>query len=143
MDIKNIAIGCDHAGFEYKQSIVAHLQSLQIHAIDVGPHNGASVDYPDYGHLVARAIEGGTAEMGIVLCGSGNGIAMTVNKHQTMRCALCWTPEIATLARHHNNANVLAIPARFVSLAIALEMVDTFITTAFEGGRHQLRVEKI
>jgi ribose 5-phosphate isomerase B len=143
MNITSIAIGSDHAGFEYKESIVQALINQGISVFDIGPHGTASVDYPDFGHPVANAVEEGKVDFGIVLCGSGNGIAMTVNKHQNIRCALCWTSEIVSLARQHNNANILAIPARFVSLELALEMVSIFTTTNFEGGRHQLRVDKI
>ncbi len=143
MKITSIAIGSDHAGFEYKESIIQALINQGITVFDVGPHDAASVDYPDFGHPVANAVEDGTVDLGIVLCGSGNGISMTVNKHQGIRCALCWTSEIASLARQHNNANVLAIPARFVAKEQALAIVSIFINTDFEGGRHQLRVDKI
>lgn len=141
--MKVIAIGCDHAGFDYKDSIVAHLKAKGMTVLDFGTFSAASVDYPDYGHKVAHAVEHNEADMGIVLCGSGNGIAMTVNKHQTVRCALCWSSEIAALARQHNDANVLSIPARFVSQSVAINMVDVFLTTDFEGGRHANRVHKI
>ena len=143
MDIKNIIIGSDHAGFGLKESIIIYLKQHNVSVTDVGPHNGASVDYPDYGHKVANAVQEDATSMGIVICGSGNGISMAVNKHQGIRCALCWMPEIAALARQHNNANVLAIPARFVRIETALEMVQVFMDTTFEGGRHQLRVAKI
>jgi ribose 5-phosphate isomerase B len=143
MKITSIAIGSDHAGFDYKENIIQVLTNQGIAVFDVGPHGRASVDYPDFGHPVANAVESKKVDLGIVLCGSGNGIAMTVNKHQDIRCALCWTSEIASLARQHNNANILAIPARFVSEELALEIVSKFITTDFEGGRHQLRVDKI
>jgi ribose 5-phosphate isomerase B len=138
-----IAIGCDHAGFDYKDDIVAYLKEKNIIVSDFGTYSTASVDYPDYGHQVASAVEKQNADLGIVLCGSGNGIAMTVNKHQNVRCALCWTVEIATLARQHNDANVLSIPARFVTKDVAIEMVEVFLITAFEGGRHATRVNKI
>jgi ribose 5-phosphate isomerase B len=141
--VRKIAIGCDHGGFAYKDSIIALLQKENIEVIDFGAFSDASVDYPDFGHKVATAIENQEADLGIVLCGSGNGIAMTVNKHQGIRCALCWTAEIAALAKQHNNANVISIPARFVSEALALEMVAAFIRTDFEGGRHAVRVGKI
>jgi ribose 5-phosphate isomerase B len=143
MIISTIAIGCDHAGFDYKDAIIDFLQQQKIAITDFGTFSTASVDYADFGHPVADAVETGKADLGIVLCGSGNGIAMTVNKHQGIRCALCWLDELAALARQHNNANVLAIPARFVSEALALTMVKTFISTDFEGGRHSLRVKKI
>lgn len=138
-----MAIGCDHAGFDYKDAIVAFLQNKEIEVLDCGTNSTNSVDYPDFGHSVATAVESNSVDLGIVLCGSGNGIAMTVNKHQGLRCALCWSPEIASLARQHNDANVISIPARFVSETTALEMVDSFLSTPFEGGRHANRVAKI
>jgi ribose 5-phosphate isomerase B len=137
-----IPIGCDHAGFELKDKIVAFLAQKNIEVKDYGTNTGDSVDYPDFGHKVADYVETHKG-LGIVICGSGNGINMTVNKHQGIRSALCWTTEIAELARQHNDANIIAIPARFVSEDLAIEMVDKFITTAFEGGRHQRRVDKI
>ena len=143
MQIKNIAIGSDHAGFDMKQLVIEYLTTLHIPVKDFGTYGESAVDYPDYGHPVANAVENKEVDFGIVLCGSGNGIAMTVNKHQGIRCALCWTAEIATLSRLHNDANILAIPARFVDKALALDMVKTFIQTNFEGGRHQTRVDKI
>ena len=133
-----IALGSDHAGVEYKKAIREHLQEKGIETVDFGPFTTDAVDYPDYIHPVARAVEGG-----ITLCGSGNGAAMTANKHRGIRAALCWTPELAALARRHNDANILDIPARFVSLYQALEMVDVFLNEPFEGGRHQKRIEKI
>lgn len=138
-----IAIGCDHAGFQYKESIVAMLQSQGHMVLDFGTHSAESVDYPDFAHAVAGAVESGQAERGIVLCGTGNGVAITANKHQGIRCALCWTEEIASLARQHNDANVIALPARFVPEILALAMVRIFLSTEFEGGRHARRVEKI
>jgi ribose 5-phosphate isomerase B len=141
--IKKVAIGCDHAGFDYKDAIVALLQEQGIAVIDCGTNSTSSVDYPDFGHKVASTVATHEADLGVVLCGSGNGIAMTVNKHQNLRCALCWTIEIASLARQHNDANVISIPARFVSEALALDMVKTFLGTEFEGGRHANRVAKI
>lgn len=141
--IKTIAIGCDHAGFIYKGPITELLKSRQIEVLNFGADSTESVDYPDFAHPVADAVESGKAELGIVLCGSGNGVAMAANKHQGIRAALCWTEEIASLARQHNNANVLAIPARFVSKELALAMVNTFLDTPFEGGRHERRVAKI
>lgn len=138
-----IGIGADHAGFAYKQAIIDALaaQGYTIH--DFGASSETSVDYPDYVHPLAEAIEGSELDFGIVVCGSGNGVAMTANKHQGIRAALCWTAELASLARQHNDANVLAIPARFISLDLANEMVQTFLKTVFEGGRHQNRVSKI
>ncbi len=141
--IQKIAIGCDHGGFDYKDSIVALLKQKGFEVSDFGAFSADSVDYPDFGHKVALAVEQQEAELGIVLCGSGNGIAITVNKHQGIRCALCWTTELAALARQHNDANVISIPARFVSEELALQMVETFIYSDFEGGRHATRVAKI
>lgn len=138
-----ISIGNDHAGPDYKRAIVAHLEAKNITVINHGTDGTASVDYPDFGHLVATDVAAGTVDFGIVICGSGNGIAMTVNKHQNLRCALCWTKEIAVLSRQHNNANVISIPARYTSIQQAIEMVDAFLETAFEGGRHETRVNKI
>lgn len=138
-----IAIGNDHAGTAYKQAIVAYLQTQKIEVINVGTDSSDSVDYPDFAHHVGQMIDKGEVDFGIVICGSGNGIAMTVNKHQKVRCALCWNKEIAQLARQHNNANVLSIPARYTAIEQALEIVKTFLNTDFEGGRHQNRVNKI
>lgn len=138
-----ISIGNDHAGPEYKKAIVTHLEAMGHTIINNGTDTTASVDYPDFGHAVANDVEEGKAQLGIVICGSGNGIAITANKHQGIRCALCWTPEIAELARQHNDANIISIPARFVSLEQAIEMVDVFVKTLFEGGRHANRVNKI
>ena len=138
-----IAIGNDHAGPAYKQAIVAHLEKLGHEIINHGTDSFDSVDYPDFGHRVAIDVETGKADFGIVICGSGNGINMTVNKHQGIRSALCWDKEIASLARQHNDANIISIPARFTSIQQAVEMVDTFLNTNFEGGRHANRVNKI
>ncbi len=138
-----IAIGNDHAGPAYKQAIVNHLENLGHTIINHGTDSFDSVDYPDFGHLVAHDVVTRTADFGIVICGSGNGIAMTANKHQDIRAALCWTKEIAFLARTHNDANVLSIPARFTAIPQVIEMVDTFLQTPFEGGRHAQRVDKI
>ena len=138
-----IAIGNDHAGTAYKQAIVAYLQTQKIEVINVGTDSSDSVDYPDFAHPVGQMIDKGEVDFGIVICGSGNGIAMTVNKHQQVRCALCWNKEIAQLARQHNTANVLSIPARYTAIEQALEIVKTFLNTDFEGGRHQNRVNKI
>lgn len=138
-----IAIGNDHAGTEYKLSIVAYLESKGIEVINYGTNNEESVDYPDFVHPVANDVEEAKVDRGIIICGSGNGASMTANKHQGVRCALCWTGEITKLAREHNNANILSIPARFVSQTQAVDMVDIFLNTKFEGGRHQTRVEKI
>lgn len=138
-----ISIGNDHAGPEYKTAIVAYLNSKGHQVTNYGTDTDASVDYPDFGHPVAIDVSEGKADFGIVICGSGNGIAMTVNKHPKVRAGLCWNKEIAYLTRLHNNANILSIPARFTSIAQAIEIVETFLTTAFEGGRHQTRVDKI
>lgn len=138
-----ISIGNDHAGPDYKKAIVAFLQSKEYETLNHGTDTFESVDYPDFGHPVALDVATGKAAFGIVICGSGNGIAMTVNKHQDVRAALCWTKEIAALARQHNDANIISIPARFTSIQQAVEMVDTFINTNFEGGRHATRVNKI
>lgn len=138
-----IAIGNDHAGPEYKKAIIEFLEKQGHEVINYGTDSEASVDYPDFGHPVAIDVETKKVDFGIVICGSGNGIAMTVNKHQGVRAALCWTKEIAELARLHNDANVISIPARFTSIPQAVAMVETFLNTAFEGGRHQNRVNKI
>lgn len=138
-----IAIGCDHAGFPYKDGIVAMLQQQGHMVLDFGTLSLDSVDYPDFAHAVSEAVESGQAERGVLLCGSGNGVAITANKHAGIRCALCWLEELAALGRQHNNANVIAIPARFVTEILAQAMVRIFMTTEFEGGRHGRRVEKI
>ncbi|MDT0606285.1 ribose 5-phosphate isomerase B [Croceitalea rosinachiae] len=138
-----IAIGNDHAGTEYKLAIVGYLKSKDITVTNYGTDGTDSVDYPDFAHPVAEDVEQGNVDFGIVVCGSGNGANMTANKHQLVRSALCWNKEITTLAREHNDANVLSLPARFIALPQALEMVDTFLNTKFEGGRHERRVEKI
>ena len=138
-----IAIGSDHAGFNYKEAIKDHIQQTGHDVDDLGTFTEASCDYPDYAHAVAHAVEQGQTEMGVLVCGSANGVAITANKHAGIRAAICWEKEIAILARSHNNANIICIPARFVSTDAALEMVDTFLSTPFEGGRHQTRVGKI
>lgn len=138
-----ISIGNDHAGPDYKKAIVAFLTAKGHEVINHGTDTFDSVDYPDFGHPVAVDVATGKSDLGIVICGSGNGIAMTVNKHQEIRAALCWTKEISALARQHNDANIVSIPARFTSIQQAVEIVDTFLTTDFEGGRHQNRVDKI
>ncbi len=138
-----IAIGNDHAGPDYKKAIVAMLLSKGYEVLNFGTDTNNSVDYPDFGHPVAEAVSEANADFGIVICGSGNGIAMTVNKHPKVRAALCWTKEIAVLARQHNDANIISIPARFTSIPQAVEMVETFLNTTFEGGRHATRVQKI
>lgn len=138
-----IAIGSDHAGFEYKEMLKGMLADLAYEVKDLGTHSASSVDYPDFAHPVAEAVESGVAAFGILVCGSANGVAITANKHQQIRAAICWENEIAALARQHNNANVICIPARFVSEELAKEMIKTFLNTAFEGGRHGDRVGKI
>jgi ribose 5-phosphate isomerase B len=138
-----IAIGNDHAGPDYKIAIVNMLKAKGYEITNYGTDKEDSVDYPDFGHPVANDVSEGKVDFGIVICGSGNGISMTVNKHPKVRAALCWTKEIATLARQHNDANIISIPARFTSIPQAVEMVETFLSTAFEGGRHQNRVDKI
>lgn len=138
-----IAIGNDHAGTDYKKIIVKYLEEHQHNVNNHGTNSGDSVDYPDFVHPVAKEVEEEKVDFGIIICGSGNGANMTANKHQHVRSALCWTNEVAQLAREHNNANILSIPARFVDKDLALKMVKTFLNTDFEGGRHQRRVEKI
>lgn len=138
-----IIVGADHAGFEYKEAIKSYLQKNNIEIIDVGTHSCESVDYPDFAHALAAEIENDSVAFGVLVCGSANGVAITANKHQIIRAAICWQNEIAQLARQHNNANVICLPARFVTLDEAEEMVHTFMTTDFEGGRHERRVEKI
>jgi len=138
-----MAIGCDHAGFDYKDIIIDMLKEMNIEVLDFGTNSTNSVDYPDFIHPVATNIEGNKADLGVIICGSGNGVAMTANKHQGIRAALCWQNDIATLARQHNNANIIAIPARFVSAHLAKSMVKLFVETEFEGGRHKRRVDKI
>ena len=138
-----IAIGNDHAGVDYKNAITAFLKSKNIEVLNFGTDTPESVDYPDFGHAVAQALEEGKADLGIVICGSGNGIAMTANKHPHVRCAVCWTKEISALARAHNDANVLCMGDRVVGAGLALELVQVFLTTPFEGGRHQTRIDQI
>ena len=138
-----ISIGNDHAGPDYKKAIVAFLEQKEYEIFNHGTDTYDSVDYPDFGHPVADDVQTGKADFGIVICGSGNGINMTVNKHQGIRAALCWTKEIAELARRHNDANIVSIPARFTSIEQAVQIVDVFLNTTFEGGRHATRVHKI
>lgn len=138
-----IAIGNDHAATDYKKAIVEKLEKEGVVITNFGTDADDSVDYPDFIHPVAEAVEKDEVDLGIVLCGSGNGAAMTANKHQSIRCALCWNTELSALARQHNNANVLSIPARFVDIDTALAMVDTFLKTDFEGGRHERRINKM
>lgn len=138
-----IAIGGDHAGYEYKQLLVKKLEKEGVSVKDFGPFSPESVDYPDFVHPVATAVENGQSEFGILICGSGNGVAITANKHQGIRAAICWQEELAALARQHNNANVLCLPARFIDFSLAEKIVDTFFSSDFEGGRHARRVAKI
>ncbi|PQB05454.1 ribose 5-phosphate isomerase B [Aureitalea marina] len=138
-----IAIGNDHAGTDYKMSVVEFLEEQGHEVQNVGTDLSDSVDYPDFVHPVAEAVSSGQADFGVLICGSGNGVSMTANKHQKIRAALCWTAEIAQLAREHNDANIISIPARFTSQPQAINIVNTFLNTPFEGGRHQRRVDKI
>lgn len=140
---KTIAICCDHAGYDLKLKVIEQLQAAGAKIIDCGTNSTASCDYPDYAHPMAENVESRKADMGVCICGSGNGISMTANKHQGVRAALCWQVEIAKLARQHNNANVLGLPARFISEELATEIVEAFFSTDFEGGRHEARVNKI
>lgn len=139
---RKIALAADHAGFEYKE-IVKNYLSERFEVQDFGTFSTDSVDYPDFVHPAATSVENGENELGILFCGSGNGVQITANKHQKIRCALCWMPEIASLARQHNDANMISIPARFISKELTIEIVEKFLSTAFEGGRHQNRVDKI
>lgn len=140
---KKIAIGSDHAGFEYKSALIKYLNSKNVEVKDFGTDSLDSVDYPDYVHPLCDYIEKGNCYYGILLCGSSNGVAITANKHQDIRAAICWENEISELARLHNDANVICLPARFISLEDAIKFIDTFLTTDFEGGRHQRRVDKM
>lgn len=138
-----IAIGSDHAGFEYKTKIIQYLTEKGIEMKDFGTLSTASVDFPDFAHPTAAAVENGEVDFGILICGSGQGVNMTANKHQGVRSALCWNTDIARLTREHNNANIIALPARFVAYEYAIEMIEVFLKTPFEGGRHENRVRKI
>ena len=138
-----LSIGNDHAGVEYKEAIVAYLKDKGHNITNHGTDTNESVDYPDFIHPVAEDVSSGKVDLGIIICGSGNGAAITANKHQKIRAALCWTKEIVALAREHNNANILSLPARYLSIPQALAMVETYITTDFEGGRHQKRIDKM
>jgi ribose 5-phosphate isomerase B len=139
----NIAIGCDHAGFSTKEELIPFLKSMGHTIQDFGAYSDQSVDYPDHAHPVAQSVANGTYELGFVLCGSGNGVNISANKNKGIRSALCWLPEIASLARQHNNANICAIPARFVSVETAKQIATAFLNAEFEGGRHAARVYKI
>jgi ribose 5-phosphate isomerase B len=140
---KPIALGADHAGVAYKKEVIEWLENKGYQVKDFGTYSTDSVDYPDFAHPTASSVETGEAAFGILFCGSANGVAITANKHANIRAGLCWLPEVAELTRLHNDANMICIPARFVSVESAIEMIDLFMTTAFEGGRHQGRVDKI
>jgi len=138
-----IAIGCDHAGFEYKTKIVPWLNQQGWQVNDFGTYDTSSVDYPDYVHPVALSVEKQESAFGILICGTGNGVCITANKHAGIRAGLCWATDVAKLIRQHNNANIICLPARFVALASAQDMITAFMSTAFEGGRHQNRINKM
>ena len=138
-----IGIACDHAAYELKEFLVGYLASKGFEVKEFGTHSEESCDYPDFAHALGEAIDNGELERGVALCGSGEGISMTLNKHQAVRAALCWIPEIAKLSRQHNNSNVLCMPARFISNDEALEMLNIWLETEFEGGRHQRRLDKM
>lgn len=138
-----VGMASDHAGFELKAALKEYLSAKGYEVLDYGTDSGESVDYPDFAHPLADAVESGTVSFGIAICGTGNGICMTANKHQGVRGALCWIPDIAALAKQHNNANVLAMPARFISVEQAKEILDAYMNASFEGGRHQRRIDKI
>ena len=140
---KKIGIACDHAAYELKEFLVGYLSSKGFEVKDFGTHSEESCDYPDFAHALGEALDKGELERGVALCGSGEGISMTLNKHQSVRAALCWIPEIAKLSRQHNNSNVLAMPARFITNDEALEMLNIWLETEFEGGRHQRRLDKM
>ena len=141
--MENIGLACDHAGFELKQFVIQYLEEKGLSFKDYGTYSTDSCDYPDFAHALARGIEGGEVEKGIAICGSGEGISMTLNKHQGIRAALVWDPEIAHMTRLHNDANVLAMPGRYISTETARAIMDEFLNTDFEGGRHFRRIEKI
>lgn len=141
--MQKIAIGCDHAGFDLKQRLKNILQSNGHEVKDFGTHSAESTDYPDFAHPVATAVEKSEYDLGILICGSANGVAMTANKHQGIRAAICWNEELASLARQHNDANILCLPARFIEESMADKIVDRFLNSSFEGGRHGRRVDKI
>lgn len=138
-----IAMASDHAGYELKEELKEFLIQKGYEVKDFGTSSTESCDYPDYAHPAAKAIEDGDCDLGIVMCGSGNGICMTMNHHKGIRCALCWLPELALLARAHNNANAISLPARFIALPEAKSIVEAFLSASFEGGRHQRRIDKI
>ncbi len=138
-----LAVGSDHAGFDLKKDLLVYLSEKGYTVEDMGPNSADSVDYPDFAHKVASSVETKTCDLGILICGSGNGVCITANKHHGVRAALAWEPELASLARQHNNANVICLPARFVSQEKAFQIVDAYLDSAFEGGRHENRVNKI
>ena len=140
---KKIGIACDHAGYEMKEFLVGYLGAQGYEVLDFGTDSPESVDYPDYAHPLAEAVEKGEVPCGVALCGSGEGMSMTLNKHQGIRAGLAWAPEIGALIRQHNNANVLVLPARFITNDEAVNILDTFLATEFEGGRHQRRIDKM
>ncbi len=140
---KAIAVGSDHAGFAYKHAVIEWLVSKGFQVNDMGTYDESSVDYPDFAHPTAEIVATEAAAFGILFCGSANGVAITANKHQKIRAGLCWENDVARLVRRHNNANIICIPARFVALSLAQEMIENFMTTEFEGGRHALRVNKV
>ena len=141
--MKKVGIASDHAGYEMKEFVVGYLQAKGFEVFDFGTHSPESVDYADFGHPLAEAVEQGEVDCGVGLCGSGEGISMTLNKHQGIRAGLCWLPEIAHLIRQHNNANVVVLPARFISNDEAVAILDEYVSTDFEGGRHEARIAKI
>ena len=141
--MEKVAFAIDHAGYELKGVLEAYMREKGYEIVDFGTYSSESCDYPDYAHPCARAVESGECDFGIAMCGSGNGIAMTLNKHQQIRAAICWQPELATLAKQHNNANILVLPARFVTHDEAKAIVDAYLAAKFEGGRHQRRIDKI
>lgn len=141
--IRKVGLACDHAGYPLKEAVKEHLQLAGYELKDFGTNSADSVDYPDFAHPLAEAVEKGEVDRGVTLCGSGNGISMAVNKHQGIRAAICWNEEITRLARQHNNANVCSLPARFISEEEARRILDLFLSTGFEGGRHQKRIDKI
>ena len=141
--MKKIAFASDHAGFDLKNKVKEYVQSLGYETVDFGTDSDASCDYPDYAHPAAEAVEKGECDFGIAMCGSGNGIQMTLNKHQGIRAALCWLPELAALAKQHNNANILVLPARFITEEEGLRIVKAYLEAEYEGGRHQRRIDKI
>ena len=143
MEYKKIAVAADHAGYELKEEVIRYLQNKGIQIKDFGPYSPGKVDYADFAHPIAAAIENKEYPIGITICGSGNGMNMTVNKHKGIRSALCWNEEIARLARFHNDANICAIPSRFIDKNLAIRIIDIFLNTGFEGGRHIKRIEKI